>query len=123
MRYKLNGANTSAEIFARMTAIMNPIAMARFCETMCHSIFKHLLATGSNDRGLFGPISTHFGIVETNGQGILHLHCLVWFCDIFYITQLCKRLQANFEYAACVVEFINRIIICSIITEDKTYVP
>ncbi len=66
MRYELNGINTSVEAFARMTATMNPIAVARFFEAICCGIFEHLLATGSKDRGLLGPISTYFGTVETN---------------------------------------------------------
>ncbi len=74
MRYELNGANTSAEAFARITATMNSVAMARFFEATCRGIFEHLLAAGSKDGGLFSPISTYFGTVEKNGRGILHLH-------------------------------------------------
>ena len=77
IQYELNSGNTFAEAFARMTAKMNPIAIIRFFEATCHDIFEHLLATGSKDGGLFGPIFTYFGIVESNGKGILYLHCLV----------------------------------------------
>ncbi len=47
MRYKLNGAITSAETFARMTATRNPVAVARFFEATYHGIFEHLLVAGS----------------------------------------------------------------------------
>ncbi len=57
-----------------MIAIMNSVAVARFFEATCCGIFEHLLAAGSKDGGLLGPISTYFGIVKTNGQGMLHLH-------------------------------------------------
>ena len=67
MQYKFNGANTSIEAFAKMTATMNPVAIVRFFEATCRGIFEHLLAVGSKDGGLFGPISTYFGTVETNG--------------------------------------------------------
>ncbi len=123
IRYKLNGVNTSEEVFARMTAIMNPVAAAYFFEAMCRSIFEHLLAAGSKNGGLLSPISTYFGTVETNGRGILHLHCLVWLCDAFYITQLREQLQADSEYTAHVVEFLDRIIKCSIIPEDEAHAP
>ncbi len=73
-----------------MTVTMNPIAMARFFETTCYGIFEYLLAAGFNDGRLLGPISTYFGIVETNSRGMLHLHYLVWLHDAFHITQLCK---------------------------------
>ncbi len=118
IQYELNGANTSTEIFARMIAIMNFIAMARFFETTCHSIFQHFLAAGSKDGGLFGLISTYFGKVETNSQGMLHLHCLVWFHGSFYITELCKQLQVDSKYTTCIVEFIDCIIRCFIIPKD-----
>lgn len=90
MQYKLNGANISIEAFAKMIAIMNSIAMSHFFETMCYGIFVHLLAIGSKNRRLFSSISTYFGIVKTNNQGILYLHCLVWLCDVFHITQFRK---------------------------------
>ena len=66
MQYKNNGVNNSAKVFARMIATMNPIALACFFETTCHGIFEHLLAAGSKDGELFGPVFTYFDIVEIN---------------------------------------------------------
>ncbi len=67
MQYKFNSANTSAKAFARMIAIMNPIAVfAHFFELTYCCIFEHLLAAGSKDRVFLGLIFTYFGIVETN---------------------------------------------------------
>ncbi|WP_375449088.1 hypothetical protein [uncultured Nostoc sp.] len=86
MRYEDNGVNNSAEAFARMTATMNPVAVARFFEATCRGIFEHLLAAGSKDGWLLGPVSTYFGTVETNGRGMLHLHCLVWLRGAFHIS-------------------------------------
>ncbi len=77
MPYKFNSANIITETFARMTATINSIAVARFFESTCHDIFEQLLATGFKDEGFFGPISIYFGIVEINSRGMLHLHCLV----------------------------------------------
>lgn len=71
-----------------MTTIMNLVAIVRFFKAIYRDIFEYLLAVGSKDEEFFGPISTYFGIVETNGQRILHLHCLIWFCNAFHITQL-----------------------------------
>lgn len=92
MEYKLNGANTSTDTFARMTAIMNSVDMAGLFEAMCHNILKHLLVTGSKNGELLGSISSYFHKVEINSQRMLLLYYLVWFCTAFYITQLCKRL-------------------------------
>ncbi len=60
--------------------------MAHFFETTCRGIFEYLLATGFKNGGLFDLISTYFGIVETNSQGILHLHCLVWLQSAYNIS-------------------------------------
>lgn len=87
MQYKFNSANTSLETFARMTTIINPIAVTYFFEAMYWDIFKYLLAADSKDGELFSPILTYFGIIKTNSQGMLHLYCLVWLCSTFHITQ------------------------------------
>lgn len=44
------------------------LAVARFFDTTCQGIFNHLLQVKSSDGGLFGPLSTYFGTVETNGR-------------------------------------------------------
>lgn len=75
--YKLNGTHNSAEVFARMTAIINLVAMAYFSKAIYYSIFERLLATDFKDKGLLSLISTCFNIVETNGSGMLYLHCLM----------------------------------------------
>lgn len=52
--------------FAQTTATMNPVAMLQFFDTVCKEIFECLLAANSETGGLFGPIATYFGMVETN---------------------------------------------------------
>lgn len=100
---------------------MNSVAMAYFFEVICYSIFEYLLAASFKDRSLFSPISTYFGMVEINNQGMLYLYCLVWFCNAFYITQLYEQLQADSEYTAYIVEFIDCIIRYSIIPKDEAH--
>lgn len=123
MQYELNGNNTSAKEFARMTATMNPVAVAQIFEVTCHDIFEYLFATGYKDGGLLGPISTYFDIMKTNGRGMLHLHYVVCLHSVFHVTQQPEQLEANSEYTAHIVEFINRIIRCSIIPEDEAHGP
>ena len=83
MRYKNNGVNNFAKAFARIIAKINSVAPTRFFKATCCGIFEHLLAIGFKNRGLLGPISTNFGIVEANGWGMLRLHCLIWLCNAF----------------------------------------
>lgn len=90
IQYKLNGINTSPEPFAKMTTTMNLVAVARFFEIMCCSIFEYLFVAGSKNKVLFGLISTYFGTVEINNQEMLHLQYLAWLCGAFHITQVCE---------------------------------
>lgn len=94
--------------------------MAQFFEATCSAIFNNLLHANSLDGGLFGPISIYFGTVETNGRGMLHLHCLVRLKGAFHLTNLRHRLLSDPEYANRMVEFIDRIIKCSIVQGEAT---
>lgn len=116
MRCKNSGNNNTADTFARAIAIMNLIAVAQFFKTICRDIFEHLLAVSSKNGGLLGPVSTYFGTVETNGRGMLYLHCLVWFCGVFHLSEIRNRLCSNTKYDAKMVEFVDNIIKCSIIS-------
>ena len=69
--------NQNATSFYSAVATMNPIAVAQFFETICSAVFENLLSSDAIHSGFLGPVSTYFGIVETNGRGMLHLHCLV----------------------------------------------
>lgn len=74
--------------FTRKTATMNPVAMAKFFHVICNAVFKSLLAARHQERGLFGPITTYFATVETNGRGMLHLHCLLWLAGLSHLATL-----------------------------------
>ena len=67
-----------ASVFARKTATMNPVAVAKFFHIICKAVLLSLFASEHLDGGLLRPVSTFFGTVETNGCDMLHLHCLVW---------------------------------------------
>lgn len=70
-------SESTTSAFRYATATMNPVAVATFFHETCRGIFNQLLKAGSSEGGLFGPVSTYFGTVETNGRGMLHLNCLV----------------------------------------------
>ena len=60
------------------TATMNPVAVAQFFHQICTGVFDALLGAGSDCIGILSQISNYFGMVETNGRGMLHLHGLIW---------------------------------------------
>lgn len=95
---------------------MNLIVVAQFFETICISNFEHFLAVGSNDGGLVGSVSTYFGMIETNGWGMFYLYYLDWLCGAFYLLKIHNQLCLDPVYAAEIVEFIENIIRCSLVS-------
>lgn len=77
VRFENNRPTNSTEEFRQAKSIMNPIAVVQFFKAIYTGIFKCFLATRSIERGLLGTVSIYFGMLETNGQGMLYLHCLV----------------------------------------------
>ncbi len=110
VRLEDSGSSTSAEKFRWATAVMNPVAVAQFFEAICTGILKRLLAAGSTGEGLRGPVSTYYGTVETNGRGMLHLHCLVGLHGAFHLADLGSHLQSDPQYATDILQFIDTII-------------
>ena len=74
---KLDLENDTQSAFVHRTAIINPVALAKFFHILCNTVFILLLIVGQLEKRLLGPISNYFATVEKNGCGILHLHCLV----------------------------------------------
>ncbi len=69
---------STTSVFCYVASTINPVIVAIFFHKTYRKIFDHLLRARSSDDGLFGLVSTYFGIVVTNKRGILHLYCLVW---------------------------------------------
>lgn len=90
-----------------------------FFEVIYCSIFEYLLVTDAKDIKLLSLVLTYFGIVKINNQRMLYLYYLIQLYNAFYITQLYKQLQVNSKYSAYISEFINYIIRCSKISENK----
>jgi hypothetical protein len=65
-----------------------------FFDKVCTGVLEALICPGEDKMGIFGEVSTYFGAVETNGRGMLHLHCLVWLAgnlDFFNLRNRCSR--------------------------------
>lgn len=92
VRLEDSGSSISAEKFRRAIAMMNLVALAQFFEAPYTSIFKRHVGAGSMGEGLLEPVSIYYGMVETNGRGMLHLHFLVWLGGAFHLADLRSRL-------------------------------
>lgn len=75
--FENNGPTNSTKEFRQAKSIINLLVLAQFFKTIYTGIFKYLLIIRSIKRGLLGIVSIYFGTLETNGQGMLYLHCLV----------------------------------------------
>ena len=57
-----------------------------------------------------GEASTYFGAVETNGCGMLHLHCLVWLAGNLDFFDLKRKMLDDPEFAGQMIEYLDSII-------------
>src|SRR6267378_1932906 len=113
----LAGVEYSGDIFAAANAAIrhaaatsNPVAVAEFFHHVCKAVLEGLLATASEQMGILGDVSNHFGVVETNGRGMLHLHTLVWLRGNTSFTTLRERVNGDSDFAARMVHYLESII-------------
>ncbi len=94
-------------------AIMNPITVAQFFHITCITIIDHLIVSGRQD-SLLGLIFYHYGIVETNSHGMLHLYCMLWLSGNLDLMDIRTQLHGNEVYASQIIIYLDRIISCYI---------
>ena len=110
----LAGVEYSGDIFAAANAAIrhaaatsNPVAVAEFFHHVCKAVLEGLLATASEQMGVLGDVSNHFGVVETNGRGMLHLHALVWLRGNTAFTTLRDRLREDSNFADRMIRYLD----------------
>ena len=114
----LAGVQFSGDVFAaansairEATATSNPVTVAEFFHHVCKAIFDGLLASNTGYVGILGDVSNHYGVVETNGRGMLHLHALVWVRGNLGFRTLRKRVLEDATFAASMISYLEKIII------------
>lgn len=103
-------------------ATSNPVAVADFFHCICQAILRGLLATNSDHIGVLGDLSDHYGVVETNGRGMLHMHALMWVRGNLAFTSLRNRLLNDSEFAARMIRYLEATIVQGI-DESVPYDP
>ena len=118
---QLAGITYSADAFPAATAAIrqatatsNPVAVAQFFHHTCKGVFDGLLGTDTGRTGILGEIANHFGVVETNGRGMLHLHGLVWVAGNVAFRSLRDRLRDDEPFAARMIHYLQTAICQSI---------
>jgi len=89
---------------------MNPAAIAVFFDKMCSAV--QALVCPSEGEGIFGDVSTYFGVVESNGRGMLqlHMHSLIWLAGNLDFSDLKRKLLADSDFARRMIEYLDYII-------------
>jgi len=98
----------------RATATSNPVAVAQFFHHTCKGIFDGLLGSNTDRVGILGLVANHFGVVETNGRGMLHLHALVWLTGNLEFGTLRDRVLRDKPFALRMVRYIESVVVHSI---------
>ena len=105
-----DGLQKANAAFRRKTANMNLAAIAIFFDKLCTAILKGLVCPGEGQIGIFGEVSTYFGAVETNGRGMLHLHCLVWLAGNLDFFNLRRKMLNDPSFSSQVADYLDSII-------------
>lgn len=103
-------------------ATSNPVTVADFFHCVCQAILRGLLATDSDHIGVLGDLSNHYGVVETNGRGMLHMHTLLWVRGNLAFTNLRNRLLQDSAFAARMIRYLEATIVQGI-DESVPYDP
>lgn len=92
-------------------ATSNPVAVADFFHCVCQAILRGLLATDTGHIGALGDLSNHYGVVETNGRGMLHMHAIIWVRGNLAFTTLRNRVLGDTEFAARLIRYLEATIV------------
>lgn len=92
-------------------ATSNPVAVADFFHCVCQAILRGLLATDTGHIGALGDLSNHYGVVETNGRGMLHMHAVLWVRGNLAFTTLRNRVLGDTEFAARLIRYLEATIV------------
>ena len=82
----------------------HPVSTAKFFNCLINSILKYLI-----QGGVVGPVKAHFGTVESQGRGSLHLHLLIWLNHEFTPAQLKEKIQDE-DFRQKLLDYLEAII-------------
>ena len=90
--------------------IKNPSLVAQFFHVVITSFFACFFKTLSKEPGIFGTVSSHFGIVESTTRMMLHLHGFAWLAGGIGAANLHQRLKSDPDFKDRILTYIRSII-------------
>jgi hypothetical protein len=107
VEYSANAVPTATAAIRQATATSNPISVAQFFHHTCKGIFDGLLGSNTGRIGILGQVANHFGVVETNGRGMLHLHALVWLAGNIEFSTLRNRILRDKPFTSRMIRYLE----------------
>lgn len=90
--------------------IKNPSLVAQFFHVVITSFFACFFRTLSKELGIFGTVSSHFGIVESTTRMMLHLHGFAWLAGNIGAAGFHQRLKSDAGFKDRVLIYIRSIV-------------
>ena len=90
--------------------IKNPSLVAQFFHVVITSFFTCFFRTLSKELGIFGTVSSHFGIVESTTRMMLHLHGFAWLAGNIGAAGFHQRLKSDAGFKVRVLTYIRSIV-------------
>lgn len=109
MHYSDDALPSASGTIREVVATSNPVAVAQFFHYVCKSVLHGLIASNTGEVGILGDVANHYGVVETNGRGMLHMHALIWVRGNLDFRTLRDHLH-NDGFATGVIQYLESII-------------
>ena len=90
--------------------IKNPSLVAQFFHVVITSFFACFFKTLSKEPGIFGTVSSHFGIVESTTRMMLHLHGFAWLAGNIGAANFHQRLKSDPDFKDRILTYIRSIV-------------
>lgn len=90
--------------------LKNPSLVAQYFHTIITAFFDCFFKCLSREAGIFGSVSSYFGVVESTTRMMLHLHGFAWLSGNFGAANLSQRLVSDIEFRARVICYIQSIV-------------
>ncbi|KAH6668512.1 hypothetical protein B0J14DRAFT_488349, partial [Halenospora varia] len=90
--------------------LKNPSLVALYFHTIITAFFDCFFRCLSKEAGIFGTISSYFGVVESTTRMMLHLHGFAWLSGNFGAANLSERLVADNQFRDRLITYIQSIV-------------
>jgi hypothetical protein len=90
--------------------LKNPALVAQYFHTIVNAFFDCFFKSLAKEPGIFGTVSSHFGVVESTTRMMMHLHGFAWLTGNFGAANLSTRLVGEPDLKIRIIGYIQTII-------------